>query len=559
MFSGFGVFAPVVKTAIVSAALISLSLSAFAQPAPLIETYEVRVTSIEVVVTDGSGKPVRGLDRSNFQVFEDGVPQEITNFSEVDLASAPEPAAGEEAPPVRPDVAVRHVQIFIDEYSVDPFQRQKTLDELRRTLDTTLEDGDEVSLIRWTRRLAVELPFTRDLGRVFETLDRIRDEGAQGATFAQQRRETARRIEMLVRDGPVIGYPAAYQDALAQARFYGEELRENLRTLAADMESAFSSMGGLNGRKVMIFVGENLPRNPGVEMFEIADRAFEPYIGRAADSRGQALQRSESLTIQAIARAANANGVAFYAVSSGSLSSGKNAVESTPLLGLESVQALTFHNSADSLQQIAGATGGATSLFTNTLDSLLTRIATDLQSYYSIGYHPSGSDDRVRKIRVEVDVPDLVVRTRDAFVAKSNDEELGDRTLSCLFRQRCETDFQIAIVTGDVKKKRRNRHVVPVEVRIPMSSLTLVPQGTTNTGGFSVHIAAVSEKGGLSEVSGQSQRVNVPAKDLETIGEKYLTWKADVVVESGTTKIAVAVADEVSQMMGFGKTEVTAE
>jgi len=548
-----------VRARIVPAVLVLSCLPAFAQPKPLIETYEVRVTSIEVVVTDSSGRPIRGLDRSSFRVFEDGNPQEITNFSEVDLASVAEPDAPPDAAPVRPDVAVRHVQIFIDEYSVDPFTREKTLDRLRNTLDLTLVDGDEVSIVRWTRRLKVELPFTRDLGRVFDTLEKIRAEGAQGASFAQQRRETARRIERAVDDGPVIGYARAYQDALSQARFFGEELRDNLRTMAEDMKSAFSSMGGLNGRKVMIFVGESLPRNPGIEMFEIADRAFEPYLGAAADSKGQALQRSESLTIESIARAANANGVSFYAVSSGSLAGGKSAAESSVLLGLESVQFLTFNNNADSLQQIAGATGGSTSLQTNTLDTMLTRLANDLQAYYSIGYRPSGSDDRVRKISVEVDVPGAVVRTRQAFVAKSTDEELGDRALSCLFRQRCETDFRIAIVKGEVKKKRRNRYVAPIEIRIPMASLTLVPQGGQSVGGFSVHVAAVSEKGGLSEVIGKSQRVTVPLKDLSTIGEKYLTWVTDIVVERGTTKIVVAVADEVSQLIGFGKTEVTAE
>lgn len=547
------------KTPVLSLVALLTGLTALGQPKPLIETYEVRVTSIEVVVTDSAGKPIRGLDRSSFKVFEDGAAQEITNFSEIDLAGVAQLEAAGQPEPVRPDVAVRHVQIFIDEYSVDPFQREKTLNDLRKMLDLTLTDGDEVAIMRWTRRLRVELPFTRDLGRVFDAIERIRGEGAQGASFAQQRREVARRIEGHVAMAPAIGYPAAYQDALSDARFHSEELRDNLRTLAEDMKSALSSMGGLNGRKVMIFVGENLPRNPGVEMFEVADRAFEPYLGRAADSKGQALQRSESLTIEAIARSANANGVSFYAVSSGSLAFGKGAGESSPYLGQESVQYLTFNNSADSLQQIAAATGGATSLHTNTLDSMLTRLASDLQSYYSIGYRPSGSDDRVRKISVEVDVPDATVRTRQAFVAKGADEELGDRALSCLFRQRCETDFRIDIIMGEAKKKRRNRHVVPIEVRIPMANLTLVPQGNQSTGGFSVHVAAVSEKGGLSEVSGQSQRVTVPVKDLPTIGEKYLTWATEVVVEKGTTKIVVAVSDEVSQSMGFGKTEVTAE
>jgi len=44
-----------------------------------------------VTVTDRRGDPVRGLTRDDFEVFEDGVPQAITNFY------------GVEPPPPRPN------------------------------------------------------------------------------------------------------------------------------------------------------------------------------------------------------------------------------------------------------------------------------------------------------------------------------------------------------------------------------------------------------------------------------------------------------------------------
>src|SRR5258708_168648 len=47
-----------------------------------LDTLEVRLTSLDVVVTDRQGAPVRGLKSSDFEVMDDGQPQEITNFSE---------------------------------------------------------------------------------------------------------------------------------------------------------------------------------------------------------------------------------------------------------------------------------------------------------------------------------------------------------------------------------------------------------------------------------------------------------------------------------------------
>ena len=40
----------------------------------------VEVVTVDVVVTDKKGKPIVGLDRGDFKVFEDGVEMEITNF-----------------------------------------------------------------------------------------------------------------------------------------------------------------------------------------------------------------------------------------------------------------------------------------------------------------------------------------------------------------------------------------------------------------------------------------------------------------------------------------------
>ena len=50
--------------------------------AQISETIEVRVTNIDVVVTDKSGKRVMGLTRDEFEVFENGRAQALTNFYE---------------------------------------------------------------------------------------------------------------------------------------------------------------------------------------------------------------------------------------------------------------------------------------------------------------------------------------------------------------------------------------------------------------------------------------------------------------------------------------------
>src|SRR5438067_8397127 len=68
------------KVFIAIAALLVLQSQ---QTAPtFLETLEVRITNVDVVVTGRDGKPVRGLRRDDFAVLESGTAQTITNFAE---------------------------------------------------------------------------------------------------------------------------------------------------------------------------------------------------------------------------------------------------------------------------------------------------------------------------------------------------------------------------------------------------------------------------------------------------------------------------------------------
>jgi len=68
--------------------LLLLSTQQAPQPKPGFKS-DVTVVEVDVVVTDKSGRPVRGLRREDFEIFEDGSPVEIATFSAVDAPEAP--------------------------------------------------------------------------------------------------------------------------------------------------------------------------------------------------------------------------------------------------------------------------------------------------------------------------------------------------------------------------------------------------------------------------------------------------------------------------------------
>src|SRR3954470_5529613 len=76
--------------AAVTAAALLLPITAIAQqkkpqgePQRLVETLDVRVINIDVVVTDRKGNPIHGLKKSDFDIIENGVPKPVSNFFEV--------------------------------------------------------------------------------------------------------------------------------------------------------------------------------------------------------------------------------------------------------------------------------------------------------------------------------------------------------------------------------------------------------------------------------------------------------------------------------------------
>src|SRR5688500_8718813 len=124
-----------------AAAVLILAL----QQVPLSEVVEVRRHNVDVIVTDRAGNPVRGLSAADFELLEDGVAQEITNFSAYDdraiASSTPTSAPTTRAP-------TRRLVFFIDDMSMDPRNRQKLVEEATKLLEKAMRPGDEAAVIR---------------------------------------------------------------------------------------------------------------------------------------------------------------------------------------------------------------------------------------------------------------------------------------------------------------------------------------------------------------------------------------------------------------------------
>jgi hypothetical protein len=95
---------------------------------------------------------------------------------------------------------------------------------------------------------------------------------------------------------------------------------------------------------------------------------------------------------------------------------------------------------------------------------------------------------------------------------------------------------------------------VPVDIKIPTASLTLVPEGADLTGKISVYAAFFRRDGATSKVTRQEYPIRFPAESLPR--RKQLTVKIAVTTNKATDAISIGVMDEVAKATGFGTAKV---
>ena len=191
----------------------------------LMETVDVRVINVDVVVTDRKGNPVQGLRRDDFRIFENGLPKKVSNFYEVrgnrtfdaENEAAPAEVAPATAPPVPlkaddiPENMRRRIIFFIDNLSLAPFNRNRVFKEMKEFATTTMRPGDEAMIAAFNRSMKVRVPFTRDAKQIQQGLDIIAGESAMGASNKSELTQTEDRV----RDAQ------SYDDAVAGAQLFG--------------------------------------------------------------------------------------------------------------------------------------------------------------------------------------------------------------------------------------------------------------------------------------------------------------------------------------------------
>ncbi len=98
-------------------ALLTLPLAA---QTPMKEVIDVSVTNVEIIATDSKGNHVRGLTRDDFELYENGTLQPITNLFEASAGAAPDAAA-----------VPRRLVVYFDDSTLLPNNRKQLIPAMK--------------------------------------------------------------------------------------------------------------------------------------------------------------------------------------------------------------------------------------------------------------------------------------------------------------------------------------------------------------------------------------------------------------------------------------------
>jgi len=518
-----------------------------------VDRIDVNVVNVEVFVTDSNGQPVEGLSRDDFEVFEDGQRVEVANFytvkrqselgDEVDSTS-PTAATGEATPSVTARRAVPpeqqlHLLVYIDNFSIRQANRQRVLESLESFLGQRVAKNDRVMVVTYNRGIQAIQPFTDDPQQLATALGKIQKLQSNGQRENFRRRTASRAISAALSE------PDTAHQARDILQRYIQETRANLLQSVNAIQEAVRSLGGLPGRKAMLYVSDGLPQNPGQAL-------TEQFFGR------QRLNANESALFNRVIREANAQQVTFYALDARG-PSGASAVSAEMtdnVAGGTNRGILDARRTMDSQEPLIGMsepTGGASFLNTVNHDVSMAAMAEDFDHFYSLGYTSTRSGDgSYHTIEVRAKRSGLKVRHRSGFLDKPEAERVADRTVSALVLGSENNPMGIQIEIDEPEKKGKS-YRVPILIRIPTDQLTLIPNGETHEARLRIFLVVQDSNGGISPVKSLPYPVSIPEQQLAEARRNAIGYVTQLEMRAGEQTLAVGVWDEHSGADSFSR------
>jgi VWFA-related protein len=364
---------------------------------------QVDLVTNDIVVRDEKGNFVSDLKQGEFEIFEDGVKQDITSMTVVTGGKVnnllapppPPPPEGIILPPTKPrtDVSGRIFLFFVDDLHLGFHNTGRVRDLFKRISKELVHDGDMFGIVS-SGPSSIAIDMTYDRTRLEEAIKKIAGN------------------ELAPTD--IINGPSG-ADGPSEVRYRAHVAFSTVNDVLANLESVH------NRRKALIYVSDGYDFNPFQDSRLGLMDPNSPFAqnefrrnenqtntdGSTTDPLTQQQKQSEQFAdadlareLGELTRTANRANVTMYTIDPrGLVGMGDIDQQVDPTQWAEFVR-----KSQDSLRVIAEETGGIAVVNQNDFSKALKRIDAETSDYYVIGYYSKNPDASKRRRNIEVRV-----------------------------------------------------------------------------------------------------------------------------------------------------------
>ncbi len=523
------------------------------------ETVDVEIINVDVWVSDKEGEPVHGLNAQDFVVYRDGNPVPIEGFYAVaegrplpiaepegsESSPEKEPTSTPDLPPERDletTVPEQHRQwliVYVDNYNIMPNERNRIMPSLRRFLSQSLQSNDRAMVVTYGRSLNVRQPFTDDKSLLTKVLMEVEEETGYSAILHRERQDTLKLIDD----------SKDPSRALLTARRYAEELMLNVTRSVENLHRLIDTLGGLPGRKTLVYVSSGVPMLAGEEMFQVIGERWNYH-----EAYGEIGRHDTTRKFEAVDRSANSHRVVLYTLDAGGLrgsqfGSAEYGTTITPRLR-SMLDSIVPQNLQAPLRLMALETGGRAILNQNEVFPALQKVNDDFRSFYSLGLSSSGVDSgRYHEIEVKLKERHRgwTVRHRSGYRSKSIDTRIEERLRSALLYSHESNPLNVKVGWGLPEPYDKNTYLLTLQLKIPLQDLVILPLAGKQELRLKVFVGAAGEDGAISTIDNAPLGLRLDNEHLEAArGESFLhTHK--LLLKPGRNKVGIALLDQFGQ------------
>jgi VWFA-related protein len=363
----------------------------------------VELITTDAIVRDSRGQFIADLKKEEFEIYEDGVRQELVSFTlthggrvyNVAQPPPPPPQEGIILPPARPtnDAAGRIFLIFVDDLHLD-FRNTGRIRELFKKISKELiHEGDMFGIVS-TGPSSLSIDLTYDRKRLDQAINKITGSGLAPKDILE--------VPEGAQGPPEVRYRAHVAFSTAN------DIINNLAKVH-------------NRRKAFIYVSNGYDFNPfqdtrkkqeaerfGTTSSQGHDPSSTEGTGNDSNNETNPFQNQGNKFYQAdlvsdlswLTRNANRANVTMYTIDPRGLVGMPDLDEKIDMMEWQAY----VRTSQDSLRTIAELTGGYAAVNQNDFDKALKRIDAETSDYYVIGYYSNNPDPRKRNRSIEVKV-----------------------------------------------------------------------------------------------------------------------------------------------------------